>query len=96
MGPIGVSELGGAALRGGVDGAMTATDSDGSDRGGGDGGLLVRLGKKRKHRRERKCAVVPGQPFYTGAQRWGMNRRKAPRDVSKIQTVSKTFNFFKL
>jgi hypothetical protein len=56
----------------------------------------VRLGKKRKHRRERKCAVVPGQPFYTGAQRWGMNRRKAPRDVSKIQTVSKTFNFFKL
>jgi hypothetical protein len=48
MGPIGVSELGGAALRGGVDGAMTATDSDGSDRGGGRRGAPCATGEEEK------------------------------------------------
>jgi hypothetical protein len=39
-------------------------------------GLLTRLGKKRKWRRERKGTAAPGQPFYTSARRWGMDRRQ--------------------
>jgi hypothetical protein len=88
MGPISLNKLGGTAHRGGADGTTVTADSGGSGGapamvvdqrkggGGGGGGLLTRLGKKRKRRRERKGTAAPGQPFYTRARRWGMDRRQ--------------------
>jgi hypothetical protein len=81
-----VSELRGAAHRGGVDGAVANNDSGGS--GGAsvmvvdqrkEGGLLAQPGKKRKQRRERKGVAALGRPFHTGASRWGTGRWKVPR-----------------